>query len=328
MLRYLLPRLLPRNAYEYLRQRYRRYCAARRERLPPLSEAAFRAILTETLGLQRGAVVFVHSSLANMNLGFSAFRALAILEDVVGDEGTLLFPCTHLAERAEDYLRRDEVFDVRRARTTMGALPEVARRRPQAVRSLHPTNSVVALGRLAEELVRAHADSVYPCGRDSPYFKIVEHDGLIAGLGVSTRMLSFVHCVEDVLGPDFPVPTRTEEIFPARVLDWDGQERIIPTRAQTTVTRRLAWRPVPRFLRQYVSPEICRDLQLAGVEFFVARARPLYARLEELAAHGMTIYGRVGTPGARGVFRNLFRRPAASSAAPVPASLLPPQGAA
>jgi aminoglycoside 3-N-acetyltransferase len=292
MFTHLVRRMLPPAWYDAALRRYRALRRARLAKWPPDSEAEFRRLLTDVLGIRSGSVVFVHSSVDRLNLGFSFLRVLPILQETVGPEGTLLFPCTHVPGRAEDYLRRGEVFDVRHAVTSMGVIPELARRHPDACRSLHPTNSVVALGKHARELTETHGRSIYPCGEDSPYYKIVQHRGLIVGLGVTTAKLSFVHCVEDILRDRFPVPTRTTEVFPARVIDRDGCVRVVPTLAQNRVTEFLAPHSIPRFLRRYVAPTVCRDLRAKGVDYFAADAPALYAWLAELASQGVTIYGR------------------------------------
>ncbi|MCY2990956.1 MAG: AAC(3) family N-acetyltransferase [Planctomycetota bacterium] len=292
MWRSLVQKLLPPPWREALLRKYRVFRRRRLAAWPQTTEEEFRRIVTDELGLRRGAVVFVHSATDRLNLGFSFFRVLPILRETVGPAGTLLFPCTHVRDRAEDYLRRGDVFSVRNAVTTMGILPELVRRLPDAVRSLHPTNSVVAVGKYARELTDTHSRSVYPCGEESPYFKIMQYDGRIVGLGVTTAKLSFVHCVEDVWRDRFPVRTRTPEVFPARVIDQDGAELIVPTVAQSRVTQVLTSHSVPRFIRRHVAPAVCRELRSNGVEYFAADARRLYARLEELAGQGVTIYGR------------------------------------
>lgn len=302
----LVHKLLPSAWREVLLRKHRAFRQRRLAAQPPATENDLRRILTDELGVQRGAVVFVHSSTDRLNLDFSFFRVLPILQELVGSEGTLLFPCTHVRDRAEDYLRRGEVFQVKTAVTTMGVLPEMARRLPDAVRSLHPTNSIVAIGKYAWELTENHIHSVYPCGEESPYFQIMQYGGRIVGLGVTTAKLSFVHCVEDVWRDRFPVRTRTPEVFPARVIDRDGAEIIVPTVAQSRVTQSLTNRSVPRFIRRYVPPEVCRDLRINGVEYFTADARRLYARMEELAKQGTTIYGRVPLPRGSGRQRTLL----------------------
>jgi len=82
---------------------------------PPLSEEEFRGFARERLGFEPGAAVFVHSSVDLLHLEFSPLRLLQILVELVGDQGTLLFP-TFPSEGTLEVLRSGRVFDVRRSR--------------------------------------------------------------------------------------------------------------------------------------------------------------------------------------------------------------------
>ena len=290
MLKAIARRVLPSSVYGEGRKWRHRYREYRRRHLPRLSEAELTRILSEELGVHAGAVVFVHSSLDRLPLDFPFFRVLGLLRDAVGEEGTLLFPASHLEERPEDWLARGEVFDVRKTPTTMGLLPELARRQRGAVRSLHPTHSVVALGRRARELTADHHRSVYPCGEQSPYHRMVGAEGLIVGLGVDVDVLTFVHCIEDQLREQFPVETRGAEVYEARVLDAERQEHLVQT---LVAHRRIYWRHMIRYMRQRVPDETCRRMQISGVPYYRADARKLHARMAELAAGGTTIYNRL-----------------------------------
>ena len=290
MLKKAVARLLPRQVYgkgRTLLHRYRRY---ERQRLPQLSESGFHSILENELGVGPGAVVFVHSSVGRMNLGFSFYRILAALREVVGEGGTLLFPSTHLSERPEDWLRRSEVFDVEKTPTSMGIIAEFARRQREAIRSLHPTHSVVAIGRYARELTAYHAESIYPCGEESPYYRMVHYDGLIIGIGVSTEVLTFVHCVEDRWKDRFPVETRDREVYEGRVRTGDGSEHVVKT---LVAQRRIRWRNISGYVRRYIPAEVCRNLKIGGVNYYTARSKQLYAKMEELASRDITIYPRM-----------------------------------
>lgn len=267
------------------RRRQREY-----ERLPGISEVDFRRLLLEDLGLASGQVVFIHVSLARLRLEFPFYRVLSLLREAVGEEGTLLFPSTQLKERPETWLARDEVFDVRATPTTMGAIPEFARRRQGACRSLHPTHSVAALGPLAEELTRTHPDSPYPCGESSPYYKAALAGGRIVGLGVDPSVLTFVHCVEDLWRERFPVETRSPRLYQGRVLDPDGRERVVPTLVSHP---RIRWREIPRYVQRHVPSAICAVHRRHGAWFYVAEAGPLFRCMEELAGQGITIYSRL-----------------------------------
>ena len=290
ILKQYLGKYLPKKIYDFGRSMEFHKSQKKKEQIPKMSESKFKEILTEILGVKRGSVVFVHSSVDNLNPDFPFYRILFHLQELVGKEGTLLFPCSHLSERAEDYLKRGEIFDVKKSPTTHGIIPELARHQRGAIRSLHPTNSVVALGRYAEQLTRTHADSIYPCGEESPYFKIVDFNGIIIGLGVSTDNLTFGHCVEDILKEKFPVETRCHEIFKAKVRDLNGQIKIVPTLAAHKL---IQWRNVGHYMDKYVPPEICQNFTINGIKFFRADSRNLYAKMVELAQKKITVYSKL-----------------------------------
>ena len=112
---------------------------------PTLNEKQFKTLLINKLGVEKGMVLYIHSSTDKLNIDFSAFRLLEILMELVGEDGTIVFPCWHYSGRAEDYLNNpNAVFNIGKSATTMGLLPELARRHKNAVRSLHPTTSTVS----------------------------------------------------------------------------------------------------------------------------------------------------------------------------------------
>ena len=254
---------------------------------PKLSEKKFRQILTEKIGLKKGDVVFIHSSLENLNPGFSEFLIIDILLDIVGEEGTLVFPCWHFDYRAEDYLKKDELFDVKKSPTVMGFLPGLACRYEDAYRSLHPTSSCIAIGKYAQEITGDHHKTIYPCDENSPFCKIINYNGKIIGLGVSTYNLSFVHCAEDIMKYEFPVKTRTDEVFEGKVRDYNGNIISVKTKAAHSQVK---YNTIQRYVKKHVPAEICEDFKVNGIKFFRADAAKLLEKMTELAKQDITIY--------------------------------------
>lgn len=254
----------------------------------PLSEAQLLQILVDELGVGNGDTVFVHSSIDQLNLGFPFYRVLPLLQDLVGGQGTLLFP-TYPQLSSYEFLRRGEVFDVRKTPSYTGILSEVARRQANAARSLHPTKSVCALGSAAHELTRDHHKSPYPYDVCSPYYRITGFDGKMIGLGVSTANLSYVHCVDDAFKQNFPVQPYHAQLFAATCLNAEGEKVIVETYAHDM---RKMNHNIPRFMKTHVSSGACVDLNLGGVKFFRADARRLFDEMSRLAETGKTIYPR------------------------------------
>lgn len=281
-------RILPFWSVDAIRKMNEKWRSARISRLPALTEEQLREVLAGDLGIAAGDVVFVHSSSDRLNLAFPATAILAMLRELVGPEGTLLFP-TYPKLPSYDFLMSGQVFDVRKTPSYMGLITELARRHKEAVRSLHPTKSVVALGRHARELTQTHHECWYPYDRKSPYAKIREYGGKVVGIGVSTARLSFVHCVEDELKEHFPVRPYHERLFAAPCLDYENRPRVVDTYAHDMGKMRF---DLPKFMKHHVENSVCADIKVNGLAFFRADACKLFASMVELARNGITIYPR------------------------------------
>jgi aminoglycoside 3-N-acetyltransferase len=286
MLKDVVRKLVPGSVIAYARQMEAKRLKARVARLPLLTEEAFKDILVSRLGLREGDVAFIHSSIDRLNLGFPFYRVLALLQETVGPEGTILFP-TYPRLPSYEFLKTEEVFDVRKSASYTGVLTEFARRQKKAIRSLHPTKSVCAIGKEGALLTATHQDSPYPYDSGSPYHLITRFNGKIVGLGVGTWNLSFVHCAEDYLGEEFPVMPYHDQLFRARCINYAGEEVIVPTYAHDM--RRMN-HDIPRYMRSHVAPAICEDIDLDGMNFFRADSVPLFDTMVSLARRGITIY--------------------------------------
>jgi aminoglycoside 3-N-acetyltransferase len=281
--------LLPSRMLAFLLRMRRKAAKRRIASRPVLSEDAIRTILTRDLEVRDGDTVLVHSSLDELNLGFPYGRLLGILQQLVGARGTLMFP-TYPRRRSYEFLASGEIFDVRKTPSYTGMLTELARRHPKALRSLHPTKSVCAIGLHANELVSTHQDSVYPFDSCSPYSKLMEYGGKTIGIGVSTMKLSFAHCVEDALKEQFPIRVYHRQLFSARCIDYGGEERIVRTYAHDMRQMNLRTK---HFVAKYIDQDICKDFTVEGREFFRCDATRLFHAMTHLAKRGIIIYSRV-----------------------------------
>jgi aminoglycoside 3-N-acetyltransferase len=289
-IREIAQKILPESAFARVVRAGKRMQRARVVRLPQLSETEFARILTERLGITAGDVVYIHSSIDRLHLGFPFYRILSLLREVTGTQGTILFPTyPNLRMSSYEYLLQNKVFDVRRTPSYTGLLNEFARRQPGAVRSLHPTKSVCAIGPLAQELTATHHLSPYPYDTCSPYFKLTECDAKIIGLGVSTGNLSFVYCADDALKDAFPVRVYHDQVFEVECLDYEGHRETVRTYAHNM--QRVV-HDVPAYMKRHISREVCEDLSINGMNFFRADAQRLFEEMLRLAREGITVYAK------------------------------------
>ena len=284
-------KILPGGWYESIARVKKEQDRARIVRLPLLTESRFTDVLINELRLTDGDAVFVHSSIDHLNLDFPFYRILSLLRSVVGPRGTLIFP-TYPNHRISsyEYLLQGHTFDVRRTPSYIGLLTEFARRLRGAVRSLHPTKSVCAIGPRARDLTNTHQNSRYPYDSCSPYYKLIDCEAKIVGLGAWTSRLSFVYCVDDALKEDFPVCVYHDRVFAVPCVNYDGETRIVETYAHNM--RKIDPHDVPRFMRTHISTEGCCDLTINGMRFFRADARKLFNKMMALAKQGITVYPR------------------------------------
>src|SRR5437016_306317 len=283
--------VLPTAAVAHLRrakwQRERRRIAS----LDPLGEADFARILIDDLGLQSGDLVYAHSGIDGLSLSFPFYRILLLIKEVIGGGGTVLLP-TYPNHRISSYewLKQGNVFDVRRTPSYTGILTEFARRQRGAMRSLHPTKSVCAIGPAAKEITATHQFSPYPYNTCSPYYKLIERGGKVIGLGATTNYISFGYCVDDALKEKFPVRVYHDQIFDAPCINYEGQRVTVKTYAHNMSTT--VHPDMPAFMKTYVSEQACRDLQIGGMKFFRASAPKLFDEMMDLAKRDIIAYPR------------------------------------
>ncbi|MDX1642080.1 MAG: AAC(3) family N-acetyltransferase, partial [Balneolaceae bacterium] len=178
-------------------------------------------------------------------------------------------------------------FDVTKTASYTGILTELARRDKDAIRSIHPTKSVVAIGKYAKELTSSHHLSIDPFGPDSPYQKIEKYDAKIIGIGVSTKYLSAIHITDSHIQNEFDTNPYLSKIYNAKCVDYEGKNVIVKTLAHDMNKMNLN---IPKFIRENIAKESCKDITYKGMPFFYAETNSFYKALKDLAKKNITVY--------------------------------------
>ncbi|HOD51832.1 MAG TPA: AAC(3) family N-acetyltransferase [Candidatus Hydrogenedentes bacterium] len=190
------------------------------------------------LGIHLGDAILVHSSLSSF--GHVEGGADAVIDgilDALGPEGTLLVPT--LTGGPELSPENPPHIDLRTAPCWVGRIPETARQRSEAVRSVHPTHSCAAIGSRAAELTRGHYLSPTPCGVTSPYFRLAAAGGSIVMIGCGLSRCTTCHTVEELANVDYHLQRRVAYGWcidqtgarietPCLLHSYDGPERDFP----------------------------------------------------------------------------------------------------
>jgi len=168
-------------------------------------------------GAKPGRLLLVHSAYAPFKgRGKTPNQIVDFLLDLVGSQGTLAMPAMPKFDNSvdtRDYLKQDVLdqvylYDVQKSGIKTGVLPLMLSKRFESVRSEHPINTMVALGPLANELMKDNlvGESPLACGPNSSWKKCLDNDALIIGLGTDlTHSLTSIHIAEDVQDKDWPV---------------------------------------------------------------------------------------------------------------------------
>lgn len=167
--------------------------------------------LRDGLGLRVGDHILVHSSLSSIGwVEGGADSVIDALLQSVGELGTVVFPT--LTGSITDSPETPPHFDARNSVCWTGKIPETARLRSDAIRSLHPTHSVVAFGGYASWFTSGHELVQSPCGYGSPYDKLAAVGGKILLIGVTQQCNTSYHHAEEVAGAPIVLQDRKMDI--------------------------------------------------------------------------------------------------------------------
>lgn len=151
------------------------------------------------LGLKSGDTVLVHASMKAMNTARTPEEIIGDIQQVLGGEGTLLFP----ALTYDNVNREHPVFDSGTTEPCVGLLARTFSKLPGTERSIHPTHSVCARGRLAHTLTVGHAMDDTAVGPHSPFMLLPIYGGKLLFIGDVLHACTMMHGVEDIVLPPY-----------------------------------------------------------------------------------------------------------------------------
>src|SRR3989344_4207723 len=182
------------------------------------------------IGLKKNDSVLVHSSLSK--IGFVEGGPKTIVDalwEVIGVEGTLLFPSFPAIGRNKTHLEEHPFFDIKNTPSQMGSITEYFRKLEGCKRSFHPTDAVCAIGPLADYYTNSHFGQLTPYNENSPFRKLCSKNGKILMLGKTLNgACTNLHTLEDAV--DFKFPVYDERVFEVKMIDEGGKESMMKTK--------------------------------------------------------------------------------------------------
>lgn len=252
--------------------------------------------------------VILHSSISNIGKFELPVQEIAALftQTVDTSRHTLLVPALPFNSSMREYLDKAEVFDVRSARNAMGAIPNILMAYPGAVRSIHPTHSVVALGPRASFYVENHQADSTPFGPNSPFFKLTKRRGKILMFGVGLNSVTNFHVYEDLLGPALPFEVYLGRRYVTQCIDHDGSNIVVESPCHNPQLS--SRRECERARSHLQSAGAITTVPFGDSEVSVIDAHLFTVTLLEMLLAGKSIYGDIViSPEQRHAVHNALR---------------------
>lgn len=177
------------------------------------------------LSVPKGALIHMHASLRAVgDVSGGAEELLDILIEYFTKDGGIFTLPTHTWAFSKDKDRY--TLDLMNPDTCVGTLPKLALSRPDGFRSMHPTHSVVAFGKGAEDFVSGEENSETTTPPHGCYGKLYNMDGYVLLVGVGHNRNTFIHHIEEILN----VPNRISKnatIRTVRLPDGSVLEKLV-----------------------------------------------------------------------------------------------------
>ena len=175
------------------------------------------------MNIDQNGTIIVHSSMKSIgDVEGGADTILDAFSKFMKD-GLLVFP-THTWA---DVNKNQPKFYVETSPSHIGILTEKFRKRPNVIRSLHPTHSVAALGKDAKSFTAGNEKFDTPCARGSSWGKLLDRQAKILLVGVDLTRNTFIHGIEEWMDIQGRVTDGHEDLI--TVLP-DGTEIPVPSR--------------------------------------------------------------------------------------------------
>lgn len=142
----------------------------------------------QRLSIRAGDVLLVHSSLSRFgHVDGGATTVVQALLDAVSPGGSVFVPTFNYGQLP---------FDIATTPSLAGAISEAVRKRPDAIRSKHPTHPFAGVGPIAQDVLGGDAGPS-PFGPGTPIWNLWERNALLLLLGVDHRANSMIHVAEE-----------------------------------------------------------------------------------------------------------------------------------
>jgi len=191
------------------------------------------AAVLDRLGVEEGAVVFLHTSYSrSLEFAESPQKLIDGLLLRLGPAGTLAMPryAWHLDSTVRpwkgyaDYLLRLPTMNLNSTPANIGIVPETFRGMEGVECSISHFWPLSARGRFAAEILQGQEGITHAFGPDSSFARLLKMDAKVLGLGVTLNTSSLAPVTDWCLGVERPHDIFTSSPITGLVVGRDGRE--------------------------------------------------------------------------------------------------------
>lgn len=222
----------------------------------------------EGSGIRKTGTLHIHSSMKS--IGEVEGRADTVLDAFIEymKEGLLTFP-TH---SWSDKNLIDGIYNPKTEPSNVGILTNFFMKRQGTIRSMHPTHSVTALGKRAEEYTsRDNGIVTTPCPPKGCISGLYEEDGQILFLGVPLTRNTFIHSIEEKLDiPDRinPKSRKIKLVYP------DGKTKEIDSHGHLSSHGDIS-QNYDKLLEPMLNMGMAKKVKIGDATSYVVEVRPM-----------------------------------------------------
>ena len=293
----LLSNILPETVKEYYKKNKRKIKSKKRELLKENNQITTQEDVEAMLlkiGIKTGDVLMLHSSLSQIGYVEGSAQTLinAILK-VIGHSGTMVMPAFPAKGFNYDYLKSKPVFDLLNTPSNSGIITETFRKMKGVKRSLHPTDSVCAIGKKSELITGSHFNQITPYNKMSPFYKLIELHAKIILLGVDLTVLTNLHTLEDAIA-NFKFPVYHSTIFDCVLINEKKQKVTVKTKCHDP--RWSKKRKCNELLPLFETAGVLKKSKLGNAQVFLLDANKMFdCMLKNYNEKGITMYTPQGS---------------------------------
>lgn len=232
------------------------------------------------LGIKTKDNLMIHSSLKS----FGKINPNDIIEAFIEtvNDGLVIFP-TH----TWNIMKNDgDIFDVDLTDSCVGALTNIARKYPGFKRSMHPTHSVCAHGKMRDEYLAWDLNVDTPVNPKGCFGRLKDINAKIIFLGAPLTKNTFIHSIEE----EFLVPDRfTEHIY--HFVSKNGEKTLdyYMPKHYSTKNPHLS-EHYQKLLRHLLTKGIAKEGYVGNSHTYVVDAYQCYSYVEQLLEKNLHIF--------------------------------------